>query len=82
MVYIGRLFTDWLYRGCQTPSLAWLRAGAAPALRRAGGHIGYAFSIITGVLGAGWFAFGHLIMHGGFERNFSTSTSPAATWCR
>jgi SecD/SecF fusion protein len=68
-IYIGRLFTDWLCRGRQTLSLAsWVPALRLPYVGWR--HIGYAFSIITGVLGAGWFAFGHLIMHDSFERNF------------
>jgi preprotein translocase SecF subunit len=68
-IYIGRLFTDWLCRGRHTLSLAsWVPALRLPYVGWR--HIGYAFSIITGVLGAGWFAFGHLIMHDSFERNF------------
>ena len=68
-IYVGRLFTDWLCRGRQTLSLAsWVPALRLPYVGWR--HIGYAFSIITGVLGAGWFAFGHLIMHDSFERNF------------
>ncbi len=68
-IYIGRLFTDWLCRGRQTLTLAsWVPALRLPYVGWR--HIGYAFSIITGVLGAGWFCFGHLIMHDSFERNF------------
>jgi SecD/SecF fusion protein len=68
-IYIGRLFTDWLCRGRQALSLAsWVPALRLPYVGWR--HIGYAFSIITGALGAGWFCFGHLLMHDSFERNF------------
>ncbi len=70
-VYLGRLLTDWLLRKVESVNMSdvlhrpsWM----APyvELRR----FGYAFSIITSVLGVAWFAFGHHVKGGGFDRNF------------
>lgn len=69
-VYIGRLITDLLCRGKDKVSMAGLIP--EPRLpyvrwRRAS----YAISVITAVLGLGYFAFGHLLHERGtFNRNF------------
>jgi protein-export membrane protein SecD/preprotein translocase SecF subunit len=68
-MYIGRLLTDWLTRSRQSLSMAhWV-----PVLKLQYVEwrwIGYIFSIVTAVAGLGWFACGHLVQGGSFERNF------------
>ncbi|MBA3938075.1 MAG: protein translocase subunit SecD [Planctomycetes bacterium] len=68
-IFVGRMLTDWLCKGRETVTMAsWVPALRLPYVRLR--HIGYAFSIITGLFGAAWFAFGHSVTGGGFERNF------------
>ncbi len=68
-IFVGRLLTDWLCKGKETVAMAsWIPALRLPYVRLR--HIGYAFSILTGLFGAAWFAFGHSVTGGGFERNF------------
>jgi SecD/SecF fusion protein len=68
-VYIGRMLTDWMCAKVETVKMAsWVPELKLPYVewRRAG----YAFSIVTAVMGIGWFAFGHKLSGGSFERNF------------
>ncbi len=68
-VYIGRMLTDWLCTKVDTVHMAsWVPELKLPyvAWRR----FGYAFSIITAVLGIAWFSFGHRLNGSSFERHF------------
>jgi len=68
-LYLGRLLTDLVCRGRLTVSMANL----VPEWRLpyiGWRKISYTLSIITGVLGVGWFAFGHQITGGRFNDNF------------
>ena len=68
-IYVGRMITDWLCRGRDTLTMAaWVPALRLPYVEWR--HWGYGFSFLTGVLGAGWFMFGHKLGGGSFERNF------------
>jgi SecD/SecF fusion protein len=68
-IYVGRMFTDWLCRGRDTLTMAtWVPALRLPYVEWR--HWGYGFSFITGIVGAGWFLFGHKLAGGSFERNF------------
>jgi SecD/SecF fusion protein len=68
-IYVGRLLTDWMCRGKELVKMeAWVPALKLPYIEWR--HYGYAFSIITGVLGALYFAFGHYINGRSFESNF------------
>lgn len=68
-IYVGRMITDWLCRGRDTLTMAaWVPALRLPYVEWR--HWGYGFSFLTGVLGAGWFLFGHKLGGGSFERNF------------
>jgi protein-export membrane protein SecD/preprotein translocase SecF subunit len=68
-VYIGRLLTDWLCRGRTTlPMAAWVPVLRLPYVRFR--WLSYIFSIVTGVGGLAWFAAGHHVTGGTFERNF------------
>ena len=69
-IYVGRMLTEWLCRGRETVTMAaWVPPLALPyvAWRRGA----YVFSFVTGLLGALYFAFGHLtVPNGSFQRNF------------
>ncbi len=68
-VFIGRMLTDWLCGKVETVKMAsWIPELRFPyvAWRR----VGYTFSIITGLLGLLWFAFGHVVTKRSFESNF------------
>ncbi|MCS6971343.1 MAG: protein translocase subunit SecD [Planctomycetota bacterium] len=68
-VYLGRFLTELLCRRRQTVSLASVfRPLPFPyvRLRRAM----YALTALTALAGIGWFAFGHRLTGGGFDRNF------------
>ena len=68
-IYVGRMLTEWLCRGRETVTMAaWVPPLVLPYVRWR--HGAYIFSIITGLLGAGYFAFGHLANGGSFQRNF------------
>ncbi len=68
-VYIGRLLTDWLCRKKVTVSMAsWVPTVQLPYVEWR--WVGYVFSIVTGLVGLGWFLFGHHVVGGTFERNF------------
>ena len=69
-VFIGRLITDWLCRKAETVKMSsWVPEIMLPYV--AWRKIGYVFSIATSVIGISWFAFGHHITGGGFDRNFA-----------
>ncbi len=69
-IYVGRMLTEWFCRGRETVTMAaWVPPLVLPYVewRRSA----YIFSIITGILGAAYFAFGHLMVpNGSFQRNF------------
>ncbi len=68
-IYVGRMLTDWLCRGRETVTMAaWVPPLVLPYVRWRRGA--YTFSLITGLLGAAYFAFGHLLVGGTFQRNF------------
>ncbi|MBA2482599.1 MAG: protein translocase subunit SecD [Planctomycetes bacterium] len=68
-VYIGRMLTDWLCRNKTTLSMAsWVPALRLPYVEWR--WYGYVFSLVTGIAGLAWFAFGHFAVGGTFERNF------------
>ncbi|MBA3847164.1 MAG: protein translocase subunit SecD, partial [Planctomycetes bacterium] len=68
-VYASRLFTDFICRGQKRIGMANLIP--EPRLPYIGMRkITYALSIITGLAGIGWFAFGHHAVGGSFQRNF------------
>ena len=69
-VFIGRMLTDWLCRKVETVDMAsWIPEVMLPYVEWR--RIGYIFSIVTAVIGLLWFAFGHHIKGGGFDRNFA-----------
>lgn len=69
-VFIGRLLTDWLCRKIDDVKMAsWIPELRLPYV--AWRKIGYAISIITAAGGLAWFAFGHHVTGGGFDRNFA-----------
>ncbi len=68
-VFIGRMLTDWFCAKVESVAMAsWIPELRLPyvAWRR----VGYAFSLITAVLGLLYFAFGHHLAKSSFERNF------------
>ncbi len=68
-VFIGRLITDWLCSKVETVKMSsWIPELKLPYVEWR--RVGYAFSIITAVLGLGWFIFGHVITKRSFESNF------------
>jgi SecD/SecF fusion protein len=68
-VYVGRLLTDWLTKGRETVTMAaWVPPIQLPYVRWR--FAGYTFSILTGVFGFAYFAFGHFLNGGTFQRNF------------
>lgn len=68
-IYVGRMLTDWLCKGRETLTMAsWVPPLRLPYVEWR--KFGYAFSFITGVIGAAYFAFGHLLVGGSFQRNF------------
>ena len=68
-VFVGRLFTDLICRKAEKVTMAsWIPEIRLPYVRLR--WIGYAASIVTGILGAAWFTFGHHVTGGTFERNF------------
>jgi SecD/SecF fusion protein len=69
-IYVGRMLTEWLCRGRETVTMAaWVPPLVLPYVEwRRGAYI---FSFVTGILGAAYFAFGHLtVANGSFQRNF------------
>ena len=69
-IYVGRMLTEWFCRGRETVTMAaWVPPLVLPYVEwRRGAYI---FSIVTGILGAAYFAFGHLtVANGSFQRNF------------
>ncbi|HEX3133615.1 MAG TPA: protein translocase subunit SecD [Planctomycetota bacterium] len=68
-IYVGRMITDWLCKGRDTVTMAgWVPPLMLPYV--AWRHVAYVFSFGTGILGAGYFMFGHLLVGGSFQRNF------------
>ncbi len=69
-IYVGRMLTEWLCRGRETVTMAaWIPPLALPYVEWRRGA--YVFSFVTGLLGAAYFAFGHLtVPNGSFQRNF------------
>ena len=68
-VFIGRMLTDWLCAKVDLVKMAsWIPELKLPyvAWRR----FGYAFSVITALVGLLWFSFGHHLSKSSFERNF------------
>lgn len=70
-VYFGRFLTELITRRRTTVSMAsFIKEARLPYVRWR--KASYLISIVTGVFGFGYFAFGHLLpgVGGGFERNF------------
>lgn len=68
-IYVGRLLTDWLCRGRETLSMSSLfKELPAPYVQWR--FISYTLTVLTAALGIGWFALGHKVIGGGFDRNF------------
>ena len=69
-VYIGRMLTDWWCAKREEVSMSefFMRSWKAPYVEWR--WFGYAFSVITAVAGALYFAFGHSLHGSSFERNF------------
>ncbi len=68
-IYVGRMLTDWLCRGREIVTMAgWVPPLMLPYV--AWRKVAYVFSFGTGILGAGYFLFGHLLVGGSFQRNF------------
>ena len=68
-VFIGRMLTDWLCAKTENVKMAnWIPELKLPYVswRKAG----YTFSIVTALIGLGWFCFGHHVTKSSFERNF------------
>lgn len=68
-IYLGRLLTDWLCAGQQTLSMASVFK-TLPLPYVGVRKISYALTLVTAVLGLGYFAFGHHLVGGTFQRNF------------
>ncbi len=68
-IFVGRMITDWLYRGKETAAMAsWIPELHLPYVEWR--VFGYVFSIVTAVLALGWFSLGHLFTGGTFDRHF------------
>ena len=68
-VFIGRMLTDWFCGKVESVKMAsWVPELNLPYVEWR--RVGYAFSIITGLLGILWFSFGHVITKRSFESNF------------
>ena len=68
-VYIGRMLTDWMCAKVDDVKMAsWVPELKLPYVEWR--MFGYVFSIVTAVISISWFAFGHKLHGGSFERNF------------
>jgi preprotein translocase SecF subunit len=69
-IYVGRMLTDSLFRGRQTMNMSSLFKPLHVGYVRLR-HLSYALTILTAIVGIGYFAFGHnLHKNQTFERNF------------
>ena len=69
-VYIGRLLTDWWTKGRETVTMrSWVPELKLPYIEWR--FYGYVGSVVTALIGLGWFIFGHTFIPGRtFESNF------------